>query len=223
MGRHVIIVAGGKGLRMGSDIPKQFIPVGGLPLLMHTIRAFKAYDADIHVVLVLPEQQIEYWRALCSRYHFDSDCQVAIGGSTRFHSVKNGLNLINDDSGLVAVHDGVRPFVPAQLIGACFDEAARSGAAIPVTPVVETLRRKNADGTSSVVPRSDYCLVQTPQVFKAEILKKAYLQDYTPGFTDDASVVEAAGFTVRLVDGSRENIKVTTPSDLKIAEAMLAG
>lgn len=221
MGRHVIIVAGGKGLRMGADVPKQFIPIGGLPVLMHTINAFKSYDATIDIILVLPESQLGYWRELCREYNFNIECRLVAGGCTRFHSVQNGLAQIDDD-GLVAVHDGVRPFVPAELVSACFEGAERMGAVIPVTDVIETLRHKDADGTSRVVPRGDYCLVQTPQVFRADILKQAYRQDYSEAFTDDASVVEAAGYAISLINGSRNNIKITTPSDLAIAEALLS-
>lgn len=221
MDRHVIIVAGGKGLRMGADVPKQFIPIGGLPVLMHTINAFKLYDATIDIILVLPESQFGYWRELCREYDFNVECRLVAGGGTRFHSVQNGLALMDDD-GLVAVHDGVRPFVPIELISGCFEDAERRGAVIPVTDVIETLRHKDADGASRVVPRSDYCLVQTPQVFRADILKQAYRQDYSETFTDDASVVEAAGYAVSLINGSRNNIKITTPSDLVIAEALLS-
>lgn len=221
MNRHVIIVAGGKGLRMGADVPKQFIPIGGLPVLMRTIDAFRSGDAAADIILVLPESQFDYWRALCQEYRFDVECRLVAGGRTRFHSVQNGLALVSDD-GLVAVHDGVRPFVSAELINSCFDEAEHAGAAIPVTDVVETLRHKDANGASSVVPRGDYCLVQTPQVFRTDILKQAYRQDYSEAFTDDASVVEAAGYAVALVGGCRDNIKITTPSDLAIAEALLS-
>ena len=222
MDRHVIIVAGGKGLRMGADVPKQFIPIGGLPVLMHTINAFRTCDAAIDIILVLPESQFDYWHELCRKYDFNVGCRLAAGGRTRFHSVQNGLALIDGNDGLVAVHDGVRPFVTAEFINECFEAAEREGAVIPVTDVIETLRRKSADGTSHVVPRSDYCLVQTPQVFRADILKQAYWQDYSESFTDDASVVEAAGYAVALVSGSRNNIKITTPSDLVIAETLLS-
>ncbi len=221
MDRHVIIVAGGKGLRMGADVPKQFIPIGGLPVLMHTINAFRSYDAAIDIILVLPESQFGHWHELCREYNFNVGCRLVAGGRTRFHSVQNGLALVGDD-GLVAVHDGVRPFVPTELVNECFEVAERRGAVIPVTDVIETLRHKDADGASRVVPRGDYCLVQTPQVFRTDILKQAYRQDYSETFTDDASVVEAAGYAVSLIGGSRNNIKITTPSDLAIAEALLS-
>lgn len=214
---YIIIVAGGKGLRMGTDIPKQFLPVGGMPVLMRTIKRFREYSADLNIILVLPKAQQDYWHELCHRYRFTADYMLADGGETRFHSVKNGLALIgSDDGGVVGVHDGVRPFPSVDVISRCYDEARTWGAAIPVVPVVETLRHIN-DGT---VPRSDYRLVQTPQTFGTGLLKRAYEQEYTEAFTDDASVVESLGHDIRLVDGNRENIKITTPFDLVVAESL---
>ena len=223
MRKYVVVVAGGKGLRMGGDIPKQFIPVGGRPVLMRTLEAFHAYDAAMGLILVLPVSQQDYWRDLCREYRFDVPCRLADGGETRFHSVAHGLAWVPDDEpdALVAVHDGVRPFVSREVMAACFETADRCGAAVPAVPVVETLRRLEPGG-SQTVPRDGYRLVQTPQTFKARLLKSAYRQAYTPAFTDDASVVEAMGVKVELVDGNRENIKITTPFDLKIAEAVLS-
>ena len=219
----VIIVAGGKGLRMGGDIPKQFLPVGGKPILMHTIERFLAFDAEMQVVLVLPESQQDYWQTLCQQYHFSAPYTLANGGETRFHSVKNGLALVSPHATLVGVHDGVRPFVSLDTIRAAYDEAARTEAAIPVTDVVETIRHLTGQGHSETVSRSDYRLVQTPQVFSSALLKAAYSQPYTDFFTDDASVVERYGHPVTLVVGNRENIKITTPFDLTVAEALLGG
>lgn len=216
--KAVVIVAGGKGLRMGGDIPKQFLPVGGKPVLMRTIDRFLEYDKNMQVVLVLPAAQQEYWCHLCEEYSFVQPHAIADGGETRFHSVKNGLALVNEGTALIGVHDGVRPFVSTKTIGACYDKAASSGAAIPVVPVVETVRHLMPGGQSETVPRDDYRLVQTPQVFDAALLRQAYTQAYTPFFTDDASVVETSGHDVSLVEGNRENIKITTPSDLAIAE-----
>lgn len=215
----VIIVAGGKGLRMGGDIPKQFLPVGGRPILMRTIDRFLKYDAGMQVVLVLPESQQDYWRSLCEQYHFVQPYTLANGGETRFHSVKNGLAKVAPDATLIGVHDGVRPFVSLETIRATYDEATRSEAVVPVVEVVETVRHL-ADGKSVTVPRSDYRLVQTPQVFSASLLRAAYEQPYTDFFTDDASVVERLGHPVTLVAGNRENIKITTPFDLIVAEAL---
>lgn len=222
---YVIIVAGGKGVRMGGEVPKQFLPVGGRPVLMRTIEAFRAYDSGMQIILVLPSSQQDYWAELCRRYDFRESCQVADGGETRFHSVRNGLALMPDDAdGVVGVHDGVRPFVSRQTIRTCYEEAARCGAAIPVIPVVDTLRCRTATETmpaGRTVDRDAYCLVQTPQTFTVSVLKEAYRLPYLSSFTDDASVVEAAGHSVTLVEGNRENIKITTPFDLQIAAAVL--
>ena len=219
MKKYIIIVAGGKGLRMGGDIPKQFLPVCGKPVLMRTIEAFYTYDNQIHVILVLPVSQQEYWRELCQTYNFNLPHEIADGGNTRFHSVSNGLALVNGE-GLVGIHDGVRPFVSQEVIARCFAEAEQKKAVIPVIGVVETVRC--LEGEDSVtVPRDKYKLVQTPQVFDVALLKEAYRQEYTDMFTDDASVVEALGKKLYLVEGNRENIKLTTPFDLKLAEMLV--
>lgn len=225
---YVIIVAGGKGLRMGGDVPKQFLPVGGRPVLMRTIDRFRAYSDHLQIILVLPEAQQDYWRQLCQQYDYplpSSDSyQLANGGATRFHSVQNGLALVPDDArGVVGVHDGVRPFVTVDVIRHCYDEARVRGAVVPVVPVVETLRHFSADapGGWHTVPRADYRLVQTPQTFDIQLLKAAYRQPYSDRFTDDASVVEAFGHEVAPVDGNRENIKLTTPGDLRMAEVLI--
>ena len=215
---YVIIVAGGKGLRMGGDTPKQFLPIGGKPVLMRTIERFRAYSADLQIILVLPKAQKDYWQNLCQEYAFDIDYQLADGGETRFHSVQHGLSLIPDDAeGVVGVHDGVRPFPSLDVILSCFWKAKHTGATIPVIPVVETLRHV----TEGTKPRSEYCLVQTPQTFDIQLLKTAYRQPYNDGFTDDASVVESYGHPITFVEGNRENIKITTPYDLKIAEVLV--
>ena len=218
MKKHIIIVAGGKGLRMGGDIPKQFLPVCGKPVLMRTLEAFHVYDASIHLILVLPVSQQAYWKQLCEEYQFNLAHEIADGGETRFHSVKNGLALIKED-GMVGVHDGVRPFVSQEVIARCYDEALSLKAVIPVIGVVETVRHLT-EGGSETVPRDQYKLVQTPQVFDVALLRRAYEQTYTDMFTDDASVVEALGEKVYLVEGNRENIKLTTPFDLKLAELL---
>lgn len=219
MDKYVIIVAGGKGLRMGSDLPKQFLPLGGKPVLMHTLEVFRRYDAALHIILVLPREQQDFWKQLCAEHDFRIEHQVADGGETRFHSVKNGLALL-PASGLVGVHDGVRPFVSVEVIRRCYELAERQRAVIPVIDVVETVRHLT-DAGSETVSRDEYKLVQTPQVFDAELLKQAYAQDFTPFFTDDASVVEALGVPVYLAAGNRENIKITTPFDLKVGSVLL--
>jgi len=216
---YAIIVAGGKGMRMGKDLPKQFLPIDGTPILMHTLQAFYDYDPSMTLIVVLPSDQQAYWSKLCGDYHFTIPHVVVKGGETRFHSVKNGLACINEE-GLVAVHDGVRPFVHCDTIDRCFAAAQESGAAVPVVEVVDSLR-KVEDEESRSVSRREYRIVQTPQVFDISLLKEAYKQPYTVDFTDDASVVEAYGRKISLVEGNRENIKITSPFDLVIAEAFL--
>ena len=219
---YIIIVAGGKGLRMGSDIPKQFLPIGGKPVLMRTLERFRAYSSALHIILVLPEAQQDYWRQLCEEYHFDVEHQIANGGQTRFHSVQNGLALVPDDAeGVVGVHDGVRPFPSIEVIRNCYETARTAKAVIPVIPVVETVRHLLSNKKSVTVPRDEYRLVQTPQTFDIQLLKAANRQPYNDGFTDDASVVESYGHAITLVEGNRENIKITTPYDLKIAEILI--
>ncbi len=219
MTQYVLIVAGGKGIRMGGDIPKQFLPIGGVPVLMRTMDAFYAYNQDIQIILVLPHDQQAFWLDLCRKHHFERPYRIADGGETRFHSVKNGLALVETPA-LVGVHDGVRPFVSSDVIRRCYAEASQKHAVVPCVNVVETLRHVQEE-RSVTVPRDEYRLVQTPQVFDATLLKKAYEQPYSPQFTDDASVVESMGMVVSLIEGNRENIKITTPFDLKIASALL--
>ena len=218
---YVIIVAGGKGLRMGSDIPKQFLPIGGKPVLMRTLERFREYSPTLQIILVLPKAQQEYWEKLCQKHNFTVAYQLADGGETRFHSVQHGLAMIPDNAeGIVGVHDGVRPFPSIEVIRNCYETAREKKAAIPVIPVVETVRHLKGE-TSETVPRDDYRLVQTPQCFDIQLLKAANRQPYNDSFTDDASVVEAYGFDITLVEGNRENIKITTPYDLKIAEVLI--
>ena len=219
MKRCCIIVAGGNGSRMGAELPKQFLPIGGVPVLMHTIRIFYDFDPSIQLIVVLPEDEIESWNRLCNELCFMIPHQIVAGGNTRFESVKNGLSLVSECE-LVAVHDGVRPLVSHETLVRCFDRAAETGTAIPVLPANESVR-KGSLIASVPVNRSLYFMVQTPQVFKVEIIKKGYLQTWIPEFTDDASVVEHTGTTVHLVMGNRENIKITFPEDLQIAELFL--
>ena len=219
MKKYVIIVAGGKGLRMGSDLPKQFLPMGDKPVLMHTLEVFRRYDETLQIIVVLPREQQDFWKQLCQKHSFAVEHTFADGGETRFYSVKNGLALLQEP-GLVGVHDGVRPFVSVEVIRRWYDLAKVQKAVIPVVDVVETLRHLT-DAGSETVSRNDYKLVQTPQVFDVELLKQAYAQEFTPFFTDDASVVEAMGMPVYLAEGNRENIKITTPFDLKVGSALL--
>ena len=216
----ILIVAGGRGTRMGGPQPKQFLELAGRPVLMHTLEAFDRWDASARLIVVLPEDQIDTWKRLCEAHVFSRIHRVVAGGETRFHSVRNGLGAVASN-GLIAVHDGVRPLVAPSVIAACFAAAADSGAAVPVVHMVESVREVDADGGSRPVDRTRLRVVQTPQVFRADVLRAAYCLPYDPRFTDDASVVEASGVAVRLVPGNRENIKLTTPLDLLLAEQLM--
>lgn len=213
----VIIVAGGKGLRAGGEMPKQFQPVGGEPMLMHTIRAFYNYDYRLRVVVVLPEGAEPLWVQLCDKHHFGLPHTVVAGGETRFHSVKNGLALIPEDE-TVGVHDAARPFVSHQLIGRCFEASFENQCGVvPVIDEVNSVRQLAGAG-STILDRRLLKLVQTPQVFPAGELKKAYETGFDPSFTDDASVAEKWGMKIQLVEGEETNIKITTPFDMAIAQ-----
>lgn len=218
--KSVIIVAGGSGKRMGSEIPKQFLLVVGKPVLMHTLEVFYNYDPDIEILLVLPENQHNYWLNLCDSYNFNIKHTLAKGGSERFYSVKNGLEKIQG-KGMVAVHDGVRPLVSKTTIDACFAACMNHQAVIPVIAATESIR-KIENNESQALNRSLYFMVQTPQVFELSLLKKAYGQEFDALFTDDASLVERLGHKIYTVEGNPENIKITRPLDLKIANALLA-
>ena len=217
--KAVVIVAGGSGKRMGAELPKQFIEVAGKPVLMHTINRFYHFDPKIHIVLVLPFHHIETWNRLCSGYRFAIAHDIIPGGDERFFSVKNGLEIISPDS-LVAIHDGVRPLISEEVIYNAFEAAEIYGGAIPVISPGESIRQRDGDKSISV-DRKQFVLVQTPQVFKAGLIKKAYDLPYLPVFTDDATVFEAAGHNIHLVNGNSENIKITWPADLIFAEAVL--
>ena len=219
MNKTAIIVAGGKGERMNADIPKQFLEIKGKPILIHTLETFMNFDASLQLILVLPAAQFEFWKTLCKKHALNIPHQIVAGGQTRFQSVKNGLDAVKVPA-IVAIHDGVRPLVSKETISRCFDAAAKFGAAIPTMDSIESIRFVDASGSKSV-DRNAYKMVQTPQVFDAELLKKAYEQEFSVLFTDDASVVEAMGATVHLVDGNRENIKITTEFDLIVAERLL--
>lgn len=208
---------------MGGEMPKQFQLLGGRPIVMHTIENLYALDSSLQIILVLPQEHIELWRSLCKEYSFEVPLMLTAGGTTRFHSVQNGLALVDDiDEALVGVHDGVRPFVSQRLYDDAFREARISGAVIPMIDIQDSLRHIiGCNGASEVVPRDRYRLVQTPQVFKLSVLRKAYEQRFVESFTDDASVVEAVGIPVTAVEGNRENIKLTTPYDMMIAKTIM--
>ncbi len=218
--KYVIIVAGGIGKRMDSPIPKQFILLGGLPLIMYTINRFREYDSGIKIVVVLPEPEIGRWNSLCRQYSFKPEHIVTGGGERRYFSVKNGLQYVNEES-LVAVHDGVRPLVSTGTIKRCFDMAALKGNAVPVIEPSESVREVDVKGINRRLDREKIRLVQTPQVFRSDLLLRAYNSKYSPSYTDDATVVEQLGVNINLVPGNRENIKITTPKDMVIAEAII--
>lgn len=219
MKRFAIIVAGGKGLRMGADRPKQFLEVAGKPVLRHTVERFLAFDPSVELIIVLPSSERDGWREYCRREGFVDRYALASGGITRFHSVQQALKYVEGD-GVVAVHDGVRPLIGGELLERLFAAAESYPAVIPAVPVVESVRKGDWE-ESGPVSRDGLFLVQTPQVFDAALLRDAYRQPFSPAFTDDASVVEAAGTKVHMVPGDRLNIKVTTPEDLLLAERLL--
>lgn len=219
MKKFVIIVAGGSGLRMGTELPKQFLELCGQPVLMHTLQVFYDFDPTSELILVLPLAQQEFWAALCIKHSFTLSHKIATGGETRFHSVQNGLKLINEQ-GIVMIHDGVRPLVSPETLERCCLMAEKHGNAIPVLPVTESLRR--LEGTENMaVDRSLYYSVQTPQTFLSSQILEAFQQPYESVFTDDASVAERRGFKIHMVEGNPTNIKITTPSDLAIAETFI--
>lgn len=223
MRRYAIIVAGGSGTRFGSKVPKQFLPLAGVPVLMRTIGKFHAASGGVQVVLVLPAAQQQYWRQLCEQYGFATPHTVVTGGDSRFQSVKNAICALPplEAGDLVAVHDGVRPLASVALIDAIYDAAARSGAAIPVVPVTDSVRQLDGQGRSVALVRTCLRAVQTPQAFDGVRLKQAYAVPYDPAFTDDASVWERAGGQVTLVEGETTNIKITHPIDIIIAQKLL--
>lgn len=218
--RFCIVVAGGKGLRMGEKIPKQFLLLGGKPVLIRTLSTIKEFDSKINIVLALPADQIGTWDKLCNHHSFSHKIQVVLGGKTRFHSVKNALDTIPDE-GIVAVHDGVRPLITKDLFERCYSSAAIEGNAIPCIPVSESMREITPVGNHQV-DRSKYVLIQTPQVFQTSVLKEAFCLPYEESFTDEASMLEKMGMPIKLVGGETNNIKITTKTDLLLAEAIIS-
>ncbi|MHB8207997.1 2-C-methyl-D-erythritol 4-phosphate cytidylyltransferase [Mucilaginibacter sp.] len=215
-----IIVAGGSGTRMQTALPKQFLLVNGLPILMHTMHAFHNTKAKPHLILVLHADYHDLWLDLCTKYNFTIPYQLIKGGETRFHSVKNGLDLIEDTNTVIAIHDAVRPLTAASIIDNSFIYAAKHGNAITAVKSRDSIRQMQGDYSVSLL-REDIYLVQTPQTFQGALLKKAYNQSYDVKFTDDASVVECAGVKINLIEGSYKNIKITFPEDIAVAEAIL--
>jgi 2-C-methyl-D-erythritol 4-phosphate cytidylyltransferase len=219
MDLYVVIVAGGTGKRMGMDTPKQYLELAGKPVLMHTIERFIAFSSSIEIITVLPENQIRYWRDLQKKYSFDVPQTIVKGGAHRYISVKHGLEFVGTP-GLVAIHDGVRPLVKLDTIKRCFDTAEKYGNAIPVISPADSLRLETSKG-NKWINRNEVKMVQTPQVFDADLIKKAYRQEYDTSFTDDATVLEKTGVKIHMVEGNRENIKITNPEDLFIAQTLL--
>lgn len=216
---YIIIVAGGTGKRMNTAVAKQFLLLQNKPILMHTIEKFYASVPDINIIVVLAQQLNKEWQELCNKYNFDVPHTLVSGGETRFHSVKAGLEHVPADC-LVGVHDAARPLVSRETIINTFTIAEQKGNASPAISLNESIRKIDGN-TNKAMDRNKYLIIQTPQIFYSNLLKKAFLQEYTPLFTDDASVVESIGETINLTEGNRENIKVTTPQDLVIAEALL--
>lgn len=216
---YVVIVAGGTGKRMGLEIPKQFLELAGRPVLMHTIERFKAFNDKIEIITVLPENQLRHWLALQKKHDFNIDQTIVKGGNHRFSSVRNGLKFVNS-GGLVAIHDGVRPFVSIDTIKRCFETAEKFGNAIPAISPTESIRIMTDKG-STPLNRDHVKQIQTPQVFNADLIKRAYRQEYNPSFTDDATVLEGIGEKIVVIEGNRENIKITNPEDLLISKALL--
>lgn len=218
MKQYAIIVAGGSGSRMKTDVPKQFMLLNKLPILMHTINRFFTFNPQMEIILVLPQSQISLWNDLCLEFDFSVNHTITKGGKERFFSVQNGLDACNSD-GIVFIHDGVRPLVSHKTIQNCLETTLEKGNAVPVLSVIESLRVIEKE-TNRMVDRSKFVSIQTPQVFHLNEIKEAYKQGYKKEFTDDTSVLERTGKQINLVEGNRENIKITNPIDLKIAESL---
>jgi 2-C-methyl-D-erythritol 4-phosphate cytidylyltransferase len=216
--KAAILVAGGKGLRMGGVIAKQYLPVAGLPVLMHTLALFHRVVPAVDLILVLPASDFLYWEELCAKYAFTINHRVVAGGNSRFQSVRNGLDVLNPETKLVAIHDGVRPFVAESVISESFEVAEKSGSAIAVIALKDSIRKVNDEGKSTFEERQFFRLVQTPQTFQVDKIKKAFTVSELPQFTDDATVYEHQGWQVTLISGNVDNIKITTPEDMDFAE-----
>jgi len=222
MNKAAVIVAGGKGIRMGGSLSKQYLPLAGKPIVMHTLEKFFSAEPELHLILVLPKDDFEYWKGLCHSHNFVLPHQLVAGGASRFQSVKNGLMALPFADGLVAIHDGVRPFVSEKVIQSSFEEAAKSGSAIPVVTLKDSLRKINPNGISAFQDRATFRLVQTPQTFQVAKLLTAFSVEELDIFTDDATVYEHQGWEITLIEGNSENIKLTTLEDLAFAEFLLA-
>jgi len=219
MEKYVLIIAGGVGRRMNMSIPKQFIPIAGKPVLMHTISIFVEFDPEVNIVLIIPKEHIALWKDLCKEFNFKTDHTIVKGGKERFYSVKNGLKIVPDDS-LVLIHDGVRPLVSKETIGRVFDGALQQGNAIPYIDMTQSVR-KIVKGKNKAINRNQLKLIQTPQGFHSTLIKQAYAKRYRASFTDDASVLEALGHKINLVKGNHKNLKITNSTDLHLVECLI--
>jgi len=217
MTQTIIITAGGIGKRMQSSIPKQFIEIKGLPIIMHTIKRFYEYNNKIQIIVVLPKSHIDFWNKLVLKHKFKIKVAIVTGGTERFYSIKNGLEYASGN--VIGIHDAVRPFVSLEVIKRVFESVKQHNAVVPVIDIKDSIRHLKNENSESV-NRSEYKIVQTPQCFLNELIKKAYHEQYSPNFTDDASVIENLGNPIYLVSGNDENIKITTPIDLKLAEIL---
>ena len=220
MKKAVLVVAAGSGSRIGGDIPKQYLPLKGRPIIIHTLEKFRQFDPRINIIVVIAREHQDLWEEIALPYEIAGDLQLALGGATRFDSVKNGLDLLHGES-LVGIHDAVRPLVAQDTLTRCYDAAERTGSGIPVLDMEDSVRILEGQGGSLPMDRSRLKRVQTPQVFRSEQIKEAYRQAFNPGFTDDASVYETCFSKLSLVEGNRENMKITTPVDLKLAEMLM--
>lgn len=220
MNRYVIVVAGGSGIRMGTDIPKQFLNISGKPVLMYTLEAFTGFSPGIKIILVLPSAHLSLWNQLCSQHHFNIPFLIAEGGETRGDSVRNGLGKINDQEAIVAIHDGVRPCIDAVSIQKAFELAEKFGSAVPAMEITDSVRIIE-DGVNRPFDRKVLRSIQTPQCFNISILRRAYSTMNFRQFTDDAGLVGNLGISIKLFEGNPENIKITSPFDLLIAEAII--
>ena len=215
-----VIVAGGSGTRMNAPLPKQFMLLNGKPVMMHTINSFVYSPQKPEIVVVLNEQYFDIWKQLCEEHQFTTPYQLVAGGKTRFESVKNALNIINEVS-VIAIHDAVRPLITTAIITKAYEQALADGNAVVAVPSKDSVRLQKVNENSQSLNRSEIFLVQTPQTFQSAILKKAYEQEYSEAFTDDASVVERSGVSIHLLTGDPDNFKITFPSDLWMAELLL--
>lgn len=220
MKRALVLVAGGSGSRMGGPLPKQYQELEGKPLIVHTLVKFLRFDPDMEVVVVLAENHKPLWEAMAKKHVHIRRLKLAQGGATRFHSVSNGLQLIEKER-IVGIHDAVRPFVSSKTLERCYSMAEKTGGAIPVIDMDESVRKVETEKTSVHMDRALLKRVQTPQVFRSELIKEAYLKAAHRDFTDDASVYEAHLGGISLVEGNTQNIKITTPTDMKLAALLI--